>query len=105
MDLSEILSNPLFVPLLVAFITIAFNAIFLYLLRKWQYRTEYIIRNVEKTYIPLVAELHDRLEQFNNFLESPDGLHYSFEKLEEIKKSGLFEFIRSHDKKLWNYVN
>ena len=102
MDLSEVLSNPLFVPLLVALITIVVNAYFLYWLRNWQYRTEYIIRNVEKTYIPLVAEIHERLEQFNNFLKNPDGLHYRFEQLEGIKKSGLFEFIRSHDKKLFD---
>lgn len=102
MGLSEILSNPLFVPLLVAVITIIFNAVFLYWLRTWQYTTEYIIRNVEKTYIPLTAEIHDRLEQFDRFLSNPNGLHYAFETLERIRKSGLFEFIRNHDKKLFD---
>jgi len=101
MDLSEILSNPLFVPLLVAFITILVNVCFLYWLRKWQYRAEYIIRNVEKTYIPLVAEIHERLECFNRFPENPSGLKYSFKMLESVKKKGLFEFIKSHDEKLY----
>ena len=101
MDLSEVLSNPLFIPLLVASITIVGNACFLYWLRKWQYRAEYIVRNVENTYIPLVAEIHERLEYFNRFLESPTSLKYSFQTLESVKKKGLFEFIKSHDKKLY----
>lgn len=105
MDLIDILTNPLFVPLLVALITISFNAYFLYWLRKWQYRAEYINRNVEKTYIPLVAEINDRLEYFNRFLEDPNSLKWSFETLERIKKSGLFEFIKSHDKKLYEKLN
>lgn len=101
MDLSEVLSNPLFIPLLVAFITIVGNACFLYWLRKWQYRAEYIVRNVENTYIPLVAEMHERLKYFDIFLENPSALKYSFETLENVKKKGLFEFIKSHDKKLY----
>ena len=108
MDLTEILSNPLFVPLLVAVITIAFNVVFLFLLKKWQYRTEYIIRNVENTYIPLVAEIHDKLELFDRFLETPYldwRMLIHFEELENVKKSGLFEFIRSHDKKLYEKLD
>lgn len=105
MDLGEILSNPLFVPLLVALITIVANAFFLYWLRKWQYKAEYIISNVEKTYIPLTAEIHDRLEQFDKFLSNPSGLHYAFETLEKIRKSGLFDFIREHDKKLFDSLD
>lgn len=102
MDLSEILSNPLFIPLLVAFITIVGNIYFLYRLRKWQYKAEYVISNVRDTYIPLVAEFHDKLEILDHFLENPECLaNWRFDKLEKIKKSGLLEFIRSHDKKLY----
>lgn len=101
MSLAEIINNPLLVPLLVAVITIVSNVFFLYWLRRWQYKTEYVIRNVEKTYIPLLAEIHDRLVTFDRFLEKPRNLSYSFEKLDNIKKSGLLEFIKSHDKKLY----
>lgn len=102
MNLGDILINPLFVPLLVAVITIISNICFLYWLRKWQYKAVYITRNIEKTYIPLVAEINDRIEQLDRFLTRPKDFHYKFEKLEEIKKSELFEFVRNHDKKLYN---
>jgi len=85
MNLGDILINPLFVPLLVAVITIISNICFLYWLRKWQYKAVYITRNIEKTYIPLVAEINDRIEQLDRFLIRPKDLHYKFEKLEEIK--------------------
>jgi len=100
MEYAEILGNPLFVPLLVAILTILTTAYFNYWLRKWQYRREYVISNVEKTYIPLLAEIQDNLKSFNRFLETPYDLTFDFEKMESIKKSGLFEFIRNHDKKL-----
>lgn len=100
MELVEVLSNPLFVPLLVAVITIVANAFFNYWLRKWQYRREYIISNVEKTYIPLVAEIQDKLEIFNKYFEDPYNPNFNFDKMENIKKSGLFEFIKNHDRKL-----
>jgi len=100
-DLNEVLTNPLFFPLLVAIITIISNAVFLYWLRKWQYRAEYIITNVQKTYIPVVSEINDGLEHLNRFLEAPSSLKWTFETLEATKKSGLFEFIRSHDQKLY----
>jgi len=102
MDLSDILNNPLFIPLITVSLTFVLNVVFLYWLRKWQYKREYIMRNVEKTYIPLTAELHEKLERFNRFLEYPYGLQCRFDKLEEIRNSGLFEFIRSHDKKLFD---
>jgi hypothetical protein len=98
--LSEILGNPLFVPLLVAVLTIVTTAYFNYWLKKWQYRREYIISNVEKTYIPLLEELDDLLGVFNQFLEDPYNPNWKLEKMENIKKSGLFEFIKSHDRKL-----
>lgn len=100
MLLSEILSNPLFIPLLVAFLTIISTAYFNYWLSKWQYKREYIISNVEKTYIPLVAEIRDNIDSFNKFFESPFNLIFNFEKMENIKRQGLFEFIRNHDRKL-----
>lgn len=102
MDLSDILNNPLFIPLITVSLTFVLNVIFLYWLRKWQYKREYIMRNVEKTYIPLTAELYEKLEHFNRFVEDPDGLQRHFDKLEEIRNSGLFEFIRNHDKKLFD---
>lgn len=100
MALSEIPSNPYFIPLIVAFLTIGLTAYFNYWLRKWQYRREYIISNVEKTYIPLLAELNDLLVVFNHFLEDPYNPNWKLEKMENIKKSGLFEFIKNHDRKL-----
>lgn len=90
MNSAEILNNPLFVPLLATVITIASNVFFLYWLRRWQYRAEYIIRNVEKTYIPLLAEIHDRLVTFDRFLEKPRNLSYSFEELDNIKNLDIF---------------
>jgi hypothetical protein len=104
MEFGEILSNPLFVPLLVAILTIVTTAYFNYWLRKWQYRREYIIRNVEKTYVPLLAEIDDNLRVFNQYLENPDFPNWSFEKLEGIRKSGLFEFIKNHNGKLGHKV-
>jgi len=101
-DLNEVLGNPLFVPLLVAIITIVANAFFLFLLRKWQYRSQYIIENVEKTYVPLLAEINEKLEYFNRFLETPYKVDWTrFEILEKVRKQGLFEFIGSHDRKLY----
>jgi len=101
-DLNEVLANPLFIPLLVAIITIISNALFLYKLRKWQYRAEYIISNVEKTYIPLTAEINSNIDLFRKFYENPSDTGYlKYNKLDNIRKSGLFEFIKSHDKKLY----
>lgn len=97
---AEILGNPLFVPLLVAILTILTTAYFNYWLRKWQYRREYVISNVEKTYIPILAEINEKLDGFDKFLENPNGLDSTFAEMEKIRLSGLFEFVRSHDKKL-----
>jgi len=100
-DFSEILTNPLFIPLLVAIITIISNAVFVFWLRKWQYKAEYIINNVQKTYIPMVSEINDRVGRLNEFLEHPSRLKWTFETVEATRKSGLFEFIRSHDMQLY----
>ena len=101
MDLIEVLTNPLFIPLLVSIITIMSNAIFLYWLRRWQYRTEYAITNIEKIYIPLVAELHDRLRTLNNFIQNPKYLNHNFREIDRIKNTGSIEFLRSHDRSLY----
>jgi len=101
MGLNEVLTNPLFVPLLVAVLTIISNAVFLYWLRRWQYRAEYIISNVDKTYIPLTAEINHNTDLFRKFYENPSDTEYlKYTILDKIRRSGLFEFVKSHDRKL-----
>jgi hypothetical protein len=104
MEFTDILGNPLFVPLIVAILTIVTTSYFNYWLRKWQYRREYTIRNVEKTYVPLLAEIDDNLRVFDQYLEDPYFPKWSFEKLEGIRKSGLFEFIKNHNGKLGDKI-
>jgi hypothetical protein len=50
--------------------------------------------------IPLLAEIDDNLRVFKQYLENPDFPTWSFEKLEGIRKSGLFEFVKNHNRKL-----
>ncbi|XES76292.1 MAG: hypothetical protein ACBZ72_08900 [Candidatus Bathyarchaeia archaeon] len=104
MAVVDVFANPLFIPLLAASLTVVGNAVFLFMVRKWEYRSQYIISNVKETYIPLLSEIHTKKETFENFLERPDMLRTDFVELERIRKSGLFEFMMAHDKRLYEKI-
>jgi hypothetical protein len=79
-------------------------------LETWRLRLEYRVRNVEKTYAPLLAELTKILETVEGYLEliqSPN--HYAiipdWKSLDKIKKEGLFELMLASDKRLAEKVD
>ncbi len=98
--MADVFSDPLVISLLIASITVVSNGILLYKLRRWEYNAEYVIANVKGTYIPLLSEIQDKIKTLDDFPNAPNSLRCDFTELERIKKSGLFEFIESHDKKL-----